>query len=241
MVDNGLNFLAASILKEMELLPKGSRPNLEKDKLIQFLENIDIKDRELFITSILCFFAYFKSIVPCAETPGTASIWTNYVLITLFALVERSMEKEVSFWSYINKDENIKRCNKGDTKKVIEEWRQKHGSSEKIRRFFKENIKKEETDEIEKVIKKDPKFKNVSDIDVFITKIIKLRGEFVHGLSLECISSSNIYAMLVQDKNGNLISDNMQWVKTIDINKLIAYILKGIFRKFDTKKIVTSI
>jgi hypothetical protein len=243
VADDDLKFLVASILKEIENLPKEAQVNLIDGELIQFLKKIDPKDRETLIISILSFFSYLKAIVPREEKPGVASVWTNYILIMLFALVEKIMGKEgyVHFFNYISEYRNIKRCNKGDTEKVIEEWREKYGSSEQIRKFFKENIKKEETDEIMSEIQKDPKFKDVIDIDSFVNKMIKLRGQFVHYLSLECISYSNIYSMLVKDKNGDLISDNIQWVRTISINKLIAYILRGVFRKFNTNKILTSI
>jgi hypothetical protein len=243
MIDNNLKFLADSILKEMEILPNGARVSLRDSELIQFLKNIELEDRKLFVVSILSFFSYIKAITPCGVTPGIAPVWTNYILIILFALVERIMGKEgyVYLFNYLSEGQNIKRCNKGDTEKVIEEWRQKYGSSEQIRKFFKKYLRKEEAEEIIKEIKKDPKLKSVTNIDSFVNKMICLRGEFVHYLSLECISHFNIYGMLVKNKNGNLVSDNIQWFKTISIYKLTGYILRGIFRKFDNSKMLTSL
>ena len=169
---------------------------------------------------------YYKAIKPADGVSGISNIWTNFIVLILFGLVENVMyeHKYCDCYSYL-KSKASKDCN---IEEILEEWRTLYGESEKIRIFFDRFISVKEQDEIINALKKDQKWKGVDTLASFVKRVTKYRNEFVHSLSLQGIDAFNFDVGLENQKEAEWL-----WYPTISIDMLIHYILQGVFRKFD--------
>lgn len=219
--------------KELSNVAQISIPNLE---LEAFLKSMTNEERALFVNSVFSFWIYYKAIKPADGVSGISNIWTNFIVLILFGLVENIMyeHKYCDCYSYL-KSKVSKDCN---TEEILEEWRKLYGESEKIRIFFDRFISVKEQDEIIKALKKDPKWKGVDTLSSFVKRVAKYRNEFVHSLSLQGIDVSNVRMEIQEEESKEEIKS--LWYPTISIDMLIHYILQGVFRKLDKSGVLQT-
>jgi hypothetical protein len=237
-------YIQRIVTSETGSIPVSSHLTLKDKELLQFLNNMNDSERMNFVEAIFHFDLYMKVINPCRNLEDTGGVWTNFVLVCLFGLIEKIMEEYKSCYNYIG--EYIKRCiNPKATKDVLNEWREKYGANKKVHRFFELYILDSEKTEIINTLKKNPNFNFITQsedpIEKFINWIIKCRSGFVHALSLEGLSAFNIQAYINPDESEDLTSANMIWYPTVGIDELIHYVLLGVFRRYDSKKVLSTI
>ena len=230
--------LTGDALRGFPSASQGNLINFNDENLYDLLVDIEDNDRSTLVKGLLSFSFYVKNVKYNEEKAGVAPIWTNFVLIVLFGLVEKIMSNHeyVPFFNFINKRKE--QCNNGQTQDVIDEWIKKYGANEKMRKFFKDYITEDEKKQILTAIAKDNTF---NDLDDFIKKVIDYRSKFVHCLGLDCINPSDNRSELVPDDEGELTTDSVQGVPTLSIDKLVKYVIKGVLRKYDKHKILKEL
>ncbi len=245
-LQNKVDFIQKTIGMESTVLSNSASVNIRDEHLKQFIQNMDDEKRALFSNVISSFYVYIRTIEPSKDVSGSQGIWTNLVLIVLFGLIEKVMSdyQYEDCYTYLKKAIQNGRVLKDDD--ILEEWRLKYGANEKVRKFFNEFVIEQEQNEILNAIRNDPSWKGIDSIEKFINRVIRYRGEFVHSLSFQCISEFDAKLVLPlipqsanQEEISALVSDPVNWCPTLSIDRVINFILKGIFRKFDQGKILS--
>ena len=236
-MDDLVGALQSSIGVESSVLSNTACIDIADQDLKKFLENMSDAELSKFLSAIFYFFSYYKIIKHCEEAKDISDIWTNFVVVLLFGLIETVMTKHSykECYSYLNarKNEGV------DLSTLLDQWIAEHGSNEKIRVFFKKYVSETERKSILDAVKNDPKWKKVKTVNAFINKIINLRNDFVHSLSIENICAFNMRMVLgdtgaVAAGAGRLADSKVQWYPTISIDMLTHLILKGVYMKFDS-------
>ena len=203
-----------------------------------YLQGIEDKDRTRFIDAMMSFLHYYREVRPSGGG-GVSGVWTNFVVLILFGLIEAVMREHEyrDCYSYLDgrKNENI------ELNVLLEQWKNEYGSNEKVRIFFKTCITDERKQAILDNIKNDPKWQDAKTIDDFISKIMEYRHQFVHTLSLESISVFNVRLAIknIEEwQKGDAMK--LQWYDTLAIDSLISAVLRGVLRKFDEKNMLLN-
>lgn len=240
-----VDFIQKTIGMESAVLNNSALVNIRDEDLKQFIQNMDDEKRGLFFNSISSFYIYIRTIEPSKNVSGSQGIWTNLVLIVLFGLIEKVMSEHQyeDCYTYLKKIIQNGRILKDEN--ILEEWRLKYGANEKVRKFFNEFVIEQEQNEILDAIRSDPSWKGIDSIEKFINRVIRYRGEFVHSLSFQCISEFDAKIVLPlipqsanQEEISTLVGNPVNWRPTLSIDRVINFILKGILRKFDARKIL---
>ncbi|GEM_PF-5434757 len=238
-------FISQILKTHHEMVPQGMSIDLKEDELLCLLEAMDESERQLFCDAFSKFFLYMKIASRCRGTADVKDIWTNFILIILFGLIEKIMVNEnILLDQYLER--NVSRCVSPDeTRKLLEEWRETYGANRKVHKFFKNHILENERTEIIDVLKGNPYFKKITSnedpIKKFVNEIISWRSKFVHELGLGSASASDNMTYIEPDKNGDLSSDNEMLYPAVSIDLLIYYVLLGFFRRFNKNSILTTI
>jgi hypothetical protein len=224
-------------------LPTKAALFLRDNELLEFLKNMDNHTRPEFFEATYYFEQYMTAINPCRNVNGVGGIWTNFILVILFGLMERVMQpKHIDCYNYIQKNAN-KCIDKNATNKILEEWRKEYGANSKVHNFFELYISEYEKKEIIETISQNPNFENITNTDnpikKFINWVIECRGKFVHELGIKGMSAFGYEMIMEFNNDGEEIK--REWYPTTDIDQLTQYVLLGVFRKYDLRKVLTTI
>lgn len=243
--ENNRVLIYYALQTQNDMVPQGITIDLREHELLCLIESMDKNEMELFCDAFFKFSLYLKIANRCRGVANLEDICTNFILITLFGLVEKIMvEKNILFGEYV--EQNIGRCvSQHETEKLLKEWREVYGANRKVHSFFKSHILEKECEKIIAPLKDNPYFKKIAldkdPIKKLVDEIISWRSKFVHELGFGSASASGKKAYIMPDKNGILSSDNEKLYPAVGIDLLIYYVLLGFFRRFNKNGILTTI
>lgn len=189
--------------------------SLKDAELEKFLEEVNKEQKERLLESLAYFDLYCRNIGILRAAEKRSIVWPNFMLILLMSLIERVMNSDyVDLYQYI---ENKIKVGEAITVSILEEWKEKYGSTKSVRLFFKEYLEDKEG-----LI-----CKHYKTVEFFIEEIIKKRNKFVHGLDISVYGEFGFSL-----KDSGCVDGKYEIEEKLSIDNIANLILKGVFRRF---------
>ena len=217
-----------------------------KEGIDDFLRKLEEKPDELALfNKAVSFFIYYANPILRIDKKQYHRI-TNIILIILFSLVEGLMQ-DIEFKDFARfLREKIKQSDDNemvDKKELLftleEEYRDKYGSIEKVRKFFISGYVSENDRNF--LLKK---YRNgkYDKIEKVLSEIYTMRSKFIHNLGFEKLFPIDAILELVEDssgKDGKESKNELEIQTTLNIKDFMIIVWVGILRKFgfDEKKL----